>query len=277
MSLNGQLATSPEKHKDRMNRLLTQEISLSLTSVPILFCCFSSGLVDSCVFNSWGVFASMQTGKLLLPPASQLTSGPGNTVILALGASSQPKGHPHAWLQALIAIAFFFLGSLFTARLGQVLPPLRRISLAFSFLLQTVLICIAAALVQGRVVPGLKPGSSEAFVQLVPLAMLSFQAAQQSVAARQFGLREIPTTVLTSVYCDLGNDLGLFSPVRSNWPRNRRIASAVMILSGAISGGWLIKSSDGMALGLWVAAGIKACITVSWFFWKTSEGSSEGP
>jgi hypothetical protein len=176
-----------------------------------------------------------------------------------------------------MAIAFFFLGSLSTARLSQILPPLRRSSLVLSFLLQTVLICIAASLVQRGVVPGLRPGSTEAFIQLVPLAMLSFQAAQQSVAARQFGLREIPTTVLTSVYCDLGNDPGLFEPVRSNWPRNRRVASVVMILTGAISGGWLGRSKDGMALGLWVAAGIKACITAGWFFWNNAEESLDMP
>jgi hypothetical protein len=102
--------------------------------------------------------------------------------------------------------------------------------------------------------------------------MLGFQAAQQSVAARQFGLREIPTTVLTSVYCDLGNDPKLFAPLQENCPRNRRVASAVMILTGAIAGGWMSRSKEGMALGLWVAAGIKAFITVGWLFWKAEGG-----
>jgi uncharacterized membrane protein YoaK (UPF0700 family) len=206
-----------------------------------------------------------------------LTIATGNTVILALGASSQPKGHPRAWLQALTAITSFFVGAFFTAQLSRHLPPLRRSSLILSFLLQAVLVGVAAALVQGGVVPGLRPGSTEAFVQLAPLAMLGFQAAQQSVAARQFGLREIPTTVLTSVYCDLGSDLELFAPVAGNWPRNRRVASAVMILTGAIAGGWMSRSGEGMALGLWTAAGIKACITVGWFFWKDAEESLNAP
>lgn len=41
---------------------LSQNVDLSLTSVPIILCCFCSGLIDSCVFNAWGVFATMQTG-----------------------------------------------------------------------------------------------------------------------------------------------------------------------------------------------------------------------
>jgi uncharacterized membrane protein YoaK (UPF0700 family) len=195
-------------------------------------------------------------------------------VILALGASDQPTGHPHAWLQALMAIAFYFLGALFTGQVTSLLQPLRHTTLFLSFLLQTVLIITAAALVEGGVVPGITNGS-EYFIQLVPLPMLSFQAAMQSVTARQFGLNEIPTTVLTSVYCDLGNDPKLFAGVGDNWKRNRRVAAAVFLILGAIIGGWLSKTSDGMPAALWFAAGIKGCISVGWIFWP-SETSVAG-
>jgi len=244
---------SPERGVKRKPPILRQKISTNLTSIPILLCCFTSGLIDASVFNAWGVFASMQTG---------------NTVILALGASYQPTNHPHLWLEALIAILFFFIGSFVTGHVNIVLNPLHRASLILSFAVQTFLIIIAASLVQGRIVPGLHPNSTEAFIQLVPLAMLSFQAAQQSVAARQLGLREIPTTVLTSVYCDLGNDSQLFAPFKNNWTRNRRFCAVVMLLVGAIAGGWLSRTSEGMTVGLWVSAGIKACITVAWLLWK---------
>lgn len=40
-----------------------QNIDTFLTSIPILLCCFTSGVIDAGVFNAWGVFASMQTGK----------------------------------------------------------------------------------------------------------------------------------------------------------------------------------------------------------------------
>jgi uncharacterized membrane protein YoaK (UPF0700 family) len=101
--------------------------------------------------------------------------------------------------------------------------------------------------------------------------MLAFQAGQQCVAARSLGLNEIPTTVLTSVYCDLGNDEELFVPLNQNWKRNRRFSSVVCLLSGAIGGAWLSRTSDGMAAGLWFAAAIKFCIMIAWLSWKAED------
>ncbi|KAF2423193.1 hypothetical protein EJ08DRAFT_596326 [Tothia fuscella] len=243
----------------RTHDLWSRNVNLRWTTIPIILCCSCSGLIDSCIFNVWGVFATMQTG---------------NTVILALGASNQPTGHPHAWLQALMAILFFFFGSLLTGQISKILPPLRHTTLALSFLLQTVLIVTAAALVESGVAPNITNGK-EYFIQLVPLPMLSFQAGMQSVTARQLGLNEIPTTVLTSVYCDLGNDSKLFAGFRDNWKRNRRAGAAASLIVGAIIGGWLSRTSDGMPAALWSAAGIKFCISVAWLLWssETSAGS----
>jgi uncharacterized membrane protein YoaK (UPF0700 family) len=203
-------------------------------------------------------------------------------VILALGASHLPAHHPLTWLEALIAILFFFLGAFTTSRLARPLGLLRRSTLALSFLVQSALIATAAAIVQGAVVPGLRPqgavsgDGSQRAGQLGPLGMLAFQAGQQCVAARALGLNEIPTTVLTSVYCDLGNDSALFVPLTENWRRNRRFASVVSLLLGAIVGGWLSRTSDGMAAGLWFAAGIKFCIVIAWLSWKSEKTTDDG-
>jgi hypothetical protein len=174
-----------------------------------------------------------------------------------------------------MAIFFYFLGAFFTSRMSFFFKVLRRSTFAASFFLQTVLIATAAALVQGDVAPGILPAGAEYYIQLVPLPMLSFQAGQQSVASRQLGLNEIPTTVLTSVYCDLGNDANLFGPLNSNWPRNRRFVAVAAILLGAVIGGWLTRTSGGLAAPLWTAAGVKLCITVAWLAWK-AEGQKPG-
>lgn len=243
-----------------------------MTSIPILLCCLCSGLVDSAVFNAWGVFATMQTGNTSLPQLPQpLTQPLGNTIILALGASSQPVGHPRAWLQALLAITFYFLGALFHARVTRPLHVLRHTTLALSFTIQTALLVTAAALVQSGIVPGLLRAGSEPYITLVPLPMLSFQAGMQSVTARQFGFNEIPTTVLTSCFCDLGNDPNLFAGLTKNWPRNRRIGSVIAILLGGIIGGWLSRTSNGMPTSIWLAAAVKAGIVVAWFFWPSEK------
>ena len=108
------------------------------------------------------------------------------------------------------------------------------------------------------------------------LGMLAFQAGQQCVAARALGLNEIPTTVLTSVYCDLGNDPELFVPLKQNWRRNRRVTSAVLLLLGAIVGGWLSRTGIGMAAGLWTAAGVKFCVAITWLCWKAEKSNDDG-
>jgi uncharacterized membrane protein YoaK (UPF0700 family) len=197
---------------------------------------------------------------------------PGNTIMLALGASHQPQAHPHLWLEALMAIFFFFVGAFSSARVGRLLGSLQRSTLALSFLVQTTLIVVAAALIQANIVPGGHTRGTEDYIQILPLPMLSFQAGQQCVAARHLGFNEIPTTVLTSVLCDLGNDPELFFPLNENWKRNRRFLSFVLLFAGAVSGGWLSKTNSGMAAGLWMAAAIKACITVAWLFWSKEKG-----
>jgi uncharacterized membrane protein YoaK (UPF0700 family) len=184
-------------------------------------------------------------------------------------------GHPHIWLETLSAIVFFFIGSLFAGLVGRWLSPLRRSTLVLSFFIQTILIVISAALVQGEVVPGVRPKGTEQFIQLVPLAMLAFQAGQQSVTAQQLGLNELPTTVLTSVYRDLGNDPNLFEPLASNWPRNRRFSAVVLLLLGAIIGGWLSRTNSGLAAALWLAAAIKLVLTFAWVFWRAEKPKQE--
>lgn len=53
------------------------------------------------------------------------------------------------------------------------------------------------------------------------------------------------------------DDFRLFGP--NNVKRNRRAAAIVLVLTGAISSGWLMKSSAGLMSELCIAAGIKLC------------------
>lgn len=93
----------------------------------------------------------------------------------------------------------------------------------------------------------------------------------QSVTARQLGLNEIPTTVLTSVYCDLGNDKKLLAPIKDNWKRNRRFGAVAFLILGAIIGGWLSKTKASMPAALWMAAGVKFGISIAWLLWRAEK------
>lgn len=104
---------------------------------------------------------------------------------------------------------------------------------------------------------------------LAPLALLSFGASGQAVASRMLKYNELPTVVLTSLYCDLLSDPMLFKAgIREDPRRNRRVVAAVMLFAGAVSGGFLTKSWVGLPGALWIAAFLKGCILLAWFFWR---------
>jgi len=69
--------------------------------------------------------------------------------------------------------------------------------------------------------------------------------------------------VLTSTYCDLMGDKKLFAV--KNVKRDRRVAAVVLLLAGAISGGWIMRSPAGMGGVLFLAGGIKALTAVGAF------------
>ena len=156
-------------------------------------------------------------------------------------------------------------------------------ALLLSFFLQAGLILAAAGLVQAHAVPVPPPGvalnyllASQAdpdFIELLPIGLLAFQGGGQLVASRLLGFNEIPTVILTSVYCDLAIDEKLL--VKTNEKRNHRIGAVVLILLGAIAGGWISRSEAGMATAMWIAAVLKLGIAVAWIFWKKEERAKE--
>lgn len=113
-------------------------------------------------------------------------------------------------------------------------------------------------------------GTAVNFFELLPLGFLAFQSGGQIVTSRILGFNEVPTTVLTSVYCDLASDPNILA--KDNVKRNRRVGAILCILTGGITGGWISRSPAGMSTNLWIAAGIKMAIAASWSVWspKTS-------
>lgn len=104
------------------------------------------------------------------------------------------------------------------------------------------------------------------YKELLPLGFLAFQSGGQIVSSRLLGFNEVPTTVLTSVYCDLASDPELLK--KNNIKRNRRVAAVISILLGGIVGGWISRSAAGIATNFWIAAAIKMSIAISWSVWK---------
>ncbi|KAH8169257.1 DUF1275 domain protein [Sarocladium implicatum] len=237
-----------------------RNIDLRHADLVFLGCYFVSGLLDSSTYNAWSCFVSMQTG---------------NTVFLGLGASGQPAGKPYGWLKSLISIAFFFIGSFVFSYLTRG-RTMQRLVLCLSFFAQALCIITSAALIQSDVVSshsedhdGPHPSKATLLKPLVPLALLAFQAGGQMAASRGCGFNELPTTVLTSVYYDIGSDPALTAGVTKNVKRNRRIAAGVCFLAGAVVGGWAYKGSGrSMAAALWASAVLKVMGAGGWLIWR---------
>lgn len=240
---------------------LREDINIQYADIPVCLCSLVSGLCDSIAFNASSVFVSMQTG---------------NTVFLALGTAGLPQNVPMLWLKALCSIGAFLLG-VYCFGQSRHFRPQSKGTLAVSFLIQSCLILLSAALAQGGVVPtfGLLTLAEELAKEdivdlktLGPIILLAFQFGGQIVTSRILGFNEVPTNVLTSVYCDLFNDPKLFAPWAENPKRNRRASAVVLMLIGAIAGGWLARSQAGMSAALWIGGAIKFGIAVAWVFWK---------
>ncbi|KAK1724280.1 hypothetical protein CaCOL14_012763 [Colletotrichum acutatum] len=246
---------------------LRDDVNIRYTDIPVLACCLVSGLCDSVAVNAAGVFVSMQTG---------------NTIFMALGASKLPAGEPLLWLKSLSSIAAFWLGCFFFSK-SRHIHPKRRSTLALSFLLQSALVFLAAAFAQTRLIADFGKASvqgsdsnhefktSENPLVMVPLALLAFQFGGQIVTSRILGYNEVPTNVLTSVYCDLLSDPKLFAPLKENPKRNRRFLAVVLLVLGGIIGGWLQRSQAGMPGALWISGGVKFIIAVAWMGWASNE------
>ncbi|BCR88767.1 YoaK family protein [Aspergillus chevalieri] len=246
---------SPTKPSS-LAQLWNQSISPVYADWIGLVLCFVTGLCDSSAYNAWTCFLAMQTG---------------NTIFLGLGASSQPFNKPWGWLKSLVSIAAFFLGATTFSNTTRIAGARRRGTLFVSFLVQSILIVIAVALIEADLIPHTSQDASltggPLFLELIPIALLAFQSAGSITSTRALGYNEIPSVVLTSVYFDLASDPKLVSGPTGNVKRNRRAGAVVMLLVGAIVGGWLSRSAGGMESALWISAGIKFVIGFVWFGW----------
>ncbi|KAK1573363.1 uncharacterized protein LY79DRAFT_525904 [Colletotrichum navitas] len=265
------VVNTPQAHDLQPKRTvvdwLRDDVNIRYTDIPVLACCLVSGLCDSVAVNAAGVFVSMQTG---------------NTIFMALGASRLPAGEPLLWLKSLSSIAAFWLGCFFFSK-SRHIHPKRRSTLVLSFLLQASLIFLAAAFSQTRLIAGFGATSvqgsdsiqefktSEDPLVMVPLALLAFQFGGQIVTSRILGYNEVPTNVLTSVYCDLLSDPKLFAPLKENPKRNRRVLAVILLILGGIIGGWLQRSQAGMPGALWISGSVKFIIAVAWMAWAGNE------
>ncbi|KAL8835372.1 MAG: hypothetical protein Q9176_006943 [Flavoplaca citrina] len=277
--LDGEAESAPLLgHKDHgpqksVRRYLTERVDVHYAPLNLLVCCFLVGLIDAASYNTWSVFMSMQTGMYHLQPISpfSLTDPPpraGNTIFLALSTANLPAGSDSfKWARSAVSILSMMVGSLIAGRAYAAVGLTRRFTLIASFLLQALCIATAAILVQTDAVP--ETDATDKIV-LIAIPFLAAQSGAQVATAKSLGFSELPTTVLTSTYNDLASDIHLLA--WDNPKRDRRVASVVLMMLGAIAGSWLDKGTGTLTAVLWLGAGVKVILAFSWLLFPAESG-----
>ncbi|KAI7161049.1 hypothetical protein KC349_g3051 [Hortaea werneckii] len=264
---------APTKHSkastvSKAKRYLSANVSNDYTDFILIVCFAISGLIDSGAYNAYSCFTSMQTG---------------NTVFAALGVSDLPASSPKfAWTKSVTSVASFLIGAAITGFFHRFFGERKRWVLSFAFAVQTVLVAVAAYLVdsnQSSGSPVKRPSSAELpenpgfpWMDLVPIGLLSFQSAGKVIASRIFKHNGLPTTVLTTLYSDLMSDPKTFTAgLFDNQKRNGRVAGLAFYFGGAVAGGAFAKSVFGFSGLLWTVAGVKTIIVIAWLLWRAEE------
>jgi uncharacterized membrane protein YoaK (UPF0700 family) len=167
----------------------------------------------------------------------------GNVVLLGFGIAGS-RGLPV--VAPLTSLCFFLLGAVaggvLATRMGE--RPLPHIALALAL---EVSLVGTAALVAAAV--AVRPSGVAADIVI---ALLAFAMGVRNATVRRIGVPDLSTTVLTMTITGLAAD----SPVTgaSGAGSARRLAAILAMLSGALAGALLVKTS--LVLPLCAAAGL---------------------
>jgi hypothetical protein len=178
-----------------------------------------------------------------------------------------PQNYIHSYASTLVSIGSFLLGSYLTlliARQTRHINKHSRIFLASCFLVQALLLTLAAFLALFHLVPDNPTGAQAAYRNiriLTDIPPLAFQFGVQMATSRILGFGELPSNVLTSSYTDLMGDPKLFK-LEWNPKRERRIGSIVLVLLGGILGAWMMRAGCRVFVSIWVAVGLKLVTAV---------------
>lgn len=57
------MAQRRQKGSKQLRQYLIAPVNLHHADLPLLACCFVTGIIDAGAYNAWGTFMGMQTGK----------------------------------------------------------------------------------------------------------------------------------------------------------------------------------------------------------------------
>jgi uncharacterized membrane protein YoaK (UPF0700 family) len=160
---------------ERFLRHARQKIPSDQLVIPLLITAFQSGLLDAATAADFRMFASNQTGNVIF-----LTVGIANAAVINMRNTGSSLGS-------------YLLASFLGGRFGMAVGYRQRLYLFISNVLQTVLLLVALILLYTSAVK-----VSDTYHQWVFLLLYGSSAGFQVSLARNVGVREIPTAMLSS-------------------------------------------------------------------------------
>ena len=221
----------------RIREHFEQHINTASTDILLYFCWFTTGILDSTIFNGTISYSSSMVNadscSLNIAYRIFLLMQTGNLVFMGLDTAHDiGSGQHYGWVKSLCSFVSFLVGCVFFSKLGTLLKspthPRRRLTLFLSFVVQTFILFLCAILVQTRVFnPEIvnRDDTRYDWLDLIPIILLTFQGPGQILAGRQLGLTEMPTVVASIMMFDFAYDPDLL--VKKNVRRTRRIVGVV--------------------------------------------------
>lgn len=207
-------------------------VSERATVVALLMLTFATGLVDAISVLVLGhVFVANMTGNVVF---LGFWLAPQTTVDLA---------------GVLVSFASFLVGAVIGGRYARHLGAKVRIWLATALGTEVALLTTMAVLVGTEVI------DYHTQQKVILIACLAITFGAQSAAARQFGVQELSTTVLTSTIVGIGVDSRLAGGTGER--EKLRITIVLTLCAGAAVGATVLH------IGLAPVIGLAACIVAA--------------
>lgn len=233
---------------------LGDDIGQSWTWEQLCIMGFATGALDAVSFPALGIFLSNQTG---------------NTVFLFIAAFGLSTDGSTRLGDTATSLGSFLLFLCISGQAGNIIGRRRRWWLLATNTIQTFVILLIAILEVAHGVHNERPS------RFATIVLLSAGSGMQVASAKTLSVPEVPTAMLTSPYADLLTDRSLFKRGRSG-PRDKRLTYIFCFCAGTAIGGAMYRYS-GTAAPIFLAGGVKLCVTVSYLFNPSKQQSPLSP
>lgn len=252
---NSDNSDSDDRHSDHdaqqgPRTRLTDTLGGGWLEAQLLLTTLATGVLDAVSFGEYAVFASNQTGNVILLPAHAI----------GLVGKYRPPALVTAppLLSTGLSLVFFLLCAFISGQIGARVGHCRRGWFLTTGVIQAGLLLLVATLT----VTGVLESRGQA--NAIPVSLLATVGGLQVSLARCSGIQEVPTAMLTGPMVDFLTLPTLFS-LKAPHTRDLRALYLLLFVLGIVLGS-LAHSFSGPAAAMYLGFGLRCIgIVVLWF------------